>query len=711
MNQYSEIVGSFLRNGPFSLEADYVFESEEALLQFYSEPENKAIVHQGWFKIVGEGENQALYWVVKEGDDLKFVKFLEKIDRDSIYSDLGELSKKLNDEIKERKEADAEIWGDKEGVISDLNNIEELSKGVDELRAKVGEAISDLSAIVKGDNSLELEEIEDYLKQLDYPSIKDLSEVLYKFLNDIDESDERINTLLELQDFLDGYKDTDKLRDILQNLRNSILGNVDQGTTLESLRRHLLDLIQALNNRCHNLQTELDQTQVGVGLSGDGAYNADKETYYLKDATSVMNALKILDRLLHRQNNITYVDTDSVELVDEVDEDDNTRTVSANVKVAKDSDIIIKDNNGIYHKVSLKEENGEITLYVNGEVRDQFNIGISPLLEDGYYDEHTEKLILIFKLHNSQVQRVEIPVDKLITEWVPGNTLSITLNKNRVIDGPDVLTADLNVSKDTDNGISVRGDGVFASRNAKDLLYKERSVEAAIEDLETSMELVEEDLEQEISRAKAKEQELSEELQTETERAARAEQELDGRISELESQVDNIENDILEIEDEIEEIQQDRTDDLDKITELQDKLNGHDLDELEEKVENIENTLEEDLSNIIGEEVNIENFEGEDARPIVIINDEVDINIKAGKYYRFDNLVDTLNITLPTLIDNKELRSIILFFTTNDSPAVTISSDQEIKYFSGYGIDPNTTYELNIMFNGTNWIVAYGIIE
>ena len=49
---------------------------------------------------------------------------------------------------------------------------------------------------------------------------------------------------------------------------------------LENLKHNLR--IQMLN-----LQTELDQTQVGVGLSGDGAYNPDKETYYLKDATSV----------------------------------------------------------------------------------------------------------------------------------------------------------------------------------------------------------------------------------------------------------------------------------------------------------------------------------------------------------------------------------------------------------------------------------------
>lgn len=262
-----------------------------------------------------------------------------------------------------------------------------------------------------------------------------------------------------------------------------------------------------------------------------------------------MNALKTLDAILHKQSGIEFEDSETIDF--DLTEEGNTRTVTADVKIADDSDIIIKDNNGIYHKVNLKEENGEITLYVNGEVRDQFNIGISPLLEDGYYDEHTEKLILIFKLHNSQVQRVEIPVDKLIAEWETGNTLSITLNKSRVIDGPDVLTAELNVSKDTDNGISVKNDGVFASKNAKDLVYKQKSVEAAIDDLEEDYE------------------------------------ELELRVQDLESSVDDIENDILEIQDDIEEIQQNQAEDLAKITELQGKLNGIESvqDELDKKAD------------------------------------------------------------------------------------------------------------------------------
>ena len=64
--------------------------------------------------------------------------------------------------------------------------------------------------------------------------------------------------------------------------------------TLRGIEDFVRALQSTLENK-HNIQSELDQTQIGVGLSGDGSYNPDQSTTYLKEATSVMNALKILD--------------------------------------------------------------------------------------------------------------------------------------------------------------------------------------------------------------------------------------------------------------------------------------------------------------------------------------------------------------------------------------------------------------------------------
>lgn len=100
----------------------------------------------------------------------------------------------------------------------------------------------------------------------------------------------------------------------------------------------------------------------------------------------------------------------------------------------------------------------------------------------------------------------------------------------------------------------------------------------------------------------------------------------------------------------------------------------------------------------------------EDRVPIEVVSGET-LTAKVGRYYRFDDVVNTLEVTLPKVEETDRLKSIVISFTTGDTPAITITSDSDIAYFSEYSIEPNTTYEINLMFNGTKWIVAYGIVE
>lgn len=87
------------------------------------------------------------------------------------------------------------------------------------------------------------------------------------------------------------------------------------------------------------------------------------------------------------------------------------------------------------------------------------------------------------------------------------------------------------------------------------------------------------------------------------------------------------------------------------------------------------------------------------------------LTAQPNNYYRFDEVVDTLAITLPAVTDTEKTKNIIVNFTTGDTPAITIKSsdNKSISYFMGYGIGANTTYELNILFNGLKWIVGYGV--
>lgn len=87
------------------------------------------------------------------------------------------------------------------------------------------------------------------------------------------------------------------------------------------------------------------------------------------------------------------------------------------------------------------------------------------------------------------------------------------------------------------------------------------------------------------------------------------------------------------------------------------------------------------------------------------------LQAETNRYYRFDEVVNTLAIELPSIGETSVLKAIVLSFTTGDSPQVIITADKEVSYFEGYSIQPNTTYELNLMFNGLKWIVAYGVVE
>lgn len=88
------------------------------------------------------------------------------------------------------------------------------------------------------------------------------------------------------------------------------------------------------------------------------------------------------------------------------------------------------------------------------------------------------------------------------------------------------------------------------------------------------------------------------------------------------------------------------------------------------------------------------------------------ICIMPGNCYLVTNSVTQLFISLPAVAgDSNKTKSAIISFTTGSSPNINISSAESISYFSDYAIEANKTYELNCMWNGAKWIVAYGTIS
>ena len=136
MSKYSEVIGSFIRRGNYPLEADYIFPNEATLKEFYQDPVQNAILHNGFLKVVeddGMG-NQAMYWVTKKqtNDQLEFTKLISGDFVQKLVPQVEELIQSLQDEIKERKNGDYAIWGTINPTIisEDLNSILDLSIAV-----------------------------------------------------------------------------------------------------------------------------------------------------------------------------------------------------------------------------------------------------------------------------------------------------------------------------------------------------------------------------------------------------------------------------------------------------------------------------------------------------------------------------------------------------------------------------------------------------
>lgn len=88
------------------------------------------------------------------------------------------------------------------------------------------------------------------------------------------------------------------------------------------------------------------------------------------------------------------------------------------------------------------------------------------------------------------------------------------------------------------------------------------------------------------------------------------------------------------------------------------------------------------------------------------------LNAEIGKYYVFAGTVGTLAIALPIPADVTKVYNIGFYMTTGASANVTFSnSGTTVKYYDGFVIDNSKTVEVNALWNGQNWVLAYANIN
>lgn len=90
----------------------------------------------------------------------------------------------------------------------------------------------------------------------------------------------------------------------------------------------------------------------------------------------------------------------------------------------------------------------------------------------------------------------------------------------------------------------------------------------------------------------------------------------------------------------------------------------------------------------------------------IIHTEETTLNAASGKYYLFEEEVNTLSIVLPEIEDNTFVGSITFSFATGINPNITFSGSNTIYKQKDFEIESNKIYEINATFNGNNWLVS-----
>ena len=237
-----------------------------------------------------------------------------------------------------------------------------------------------------------------------------------------------------------------------------------------------------------NIRDFVSAIIASCGLNEDGTYSKDLDDDILKSAEN----LKIADALLSSalQDEIARAKAEEMKLIlnpqesDTIsfglDKQESGTSLTADVKLAEKktldnvnwSNIIVKDESGLFANVDVKYEEDQLVVTINGETK-AYDLPKETYIESGYYDKETESIIL--ELNNGG--EVYVEMTDLIEEWGVSSiqTSPIMLKKEHVRydsqlhDEPlwrDVLSADVRL-KDGDNNILEKvlvsdEDGTFA---------------------------------------------------------------------------------------------------------------------------------------------------------------------------------------------------------------------------------------------------------
>lgn len=270
---------------------------------------------------------------------------------------------------------------------------------------------------------------------------------------------------------------------------------------LEKSVHDIEDSIENGNINTTEIKKILTQVIASCGFNEDGEYIPIQDDEYVKNATSLTEADKLLSNVVRQHydelkkelqylNNFTVDETSTIKHT--LTNNNDHLTLTSDVKIApfktinqcNIENILIKEDNGLFVNVNLQydEDSNKLLFDVNG-VRKEYSLPVENHVINGYYDTATESLILEFKEPlNDTSKTLSIDLSKLIGEWKVMGEYSdtpIVLTKEPVkyddklrgaADYQDILKGDIriaesdykpyNILKKTENGKALYVDGI-----------------------------------------------------------------------------------------------------------------------------------------------------------------------------------------------------------------------------------------------------------
>lgn len=249
--QYSELLGSFIRKGNFPIEADFIFSTEEALKNFYSDKLNVTVLHKGLLKLVEQDEDgkQALFWVIEKDGKLEFEKLISANNIQELLEELDNLEDKLDTEIEERKEVD-------EQFVAAFNEFKsQVESAYQDLLSTDAKLREDLNATVGTEG-----DIIKHLKNLPYQSLTEIANKLKEAYSQ----------------FPHIYEDILQIRNGV-GLDGSGRFSPDQGTNYLKSATSVMNALKTLDNLINEANDNLKLSETldnQIILKSDGIYHS-----------------------------------------------------------------------------------------------------------------------------------------------------------------------------------------------------------------------------------------------------------------------------------------------------------------------------------------------------------------------------------------------------------------------------------------------------